>query len=150
MAQGDGAVQRPIDMVSEYKCVALNVDMQATVGQRAAVDPLVGRGALNEGAREQDGWGAASVGAAEPREAAGNASGPDEEARARSGGQGDEAEHSHDDGSDARSDAAGAGDCVMAYFGDHQVCVPSLPVDLNLCFRKTLFVAADLPFIIWR
>lgn len=48
-AQGGDAKQRPIDMVSEYKCTAINVDMQATVGQRSTVDGLVAASSVNEG-----------------------------------------------------------------------------------------------------
>lgn len=52
-AQGGDAKQRPIDMVSEYKCTAINVDMQATVGQRSAVDELIAASNMNEGAPQK-------------------------------------------------------------------------------------------------
>ena len=106
-AQGGDARQRPIDMVSEYKCIALGVDMDATVGDRASVDALVAASNVNDGAREEDAWAATDD---QPRGTA-----------AKSGSQGDEAED--DNASETRSErggAAGCGDGVMAYFGDHQ------------------------------
>ena len=52
-AQVGDAKQRPIDMVSEYKCSAINVDMQATVGRRSSVDELIAASSVNQGAPEK-------------------------------------------------------------------------------------------------
>ena len=40
-AQGDGRKQKPVDVVAEYKCSAINVDLKATVGQLGEIGPLV-------------------------------------------------------------------------------------------------------------
>lgn len=125
-AQAGDARQRPIDMVSEYKCVALNVDMEATVGERTTVDALVAASNVNDGAREEDVWAAAAAAAAEHLRSP----------TARSGSP--EAEGEDDAASEARSergDAAGFGDGVMAYFGDHQARV-----------HACLFILKSTPF----
>jgi len=41
IAQADGELQQPIEVAKLYKCSALDVSLEATVGQRYTVDPLV-------------------------------------------------------------------------------------------------------------
>jgi hypothetical protein len=100
-------------MVSAYKCTALNVSMEANVGDRATVDPLVAASTVCEGAPEQDAWGA--VGAMDLRDQAGDRTEDGDEVSADT--------EVGDDGSDGvDTDArSAASDCVMAYLGDHQV-----------------------------
>ncbi len=110
-------------MVSEYKCVALNVDMEATVGDRPTVDALIAASSVDEGAREEDAWAAAAPAAEPPRGAKVGSPRVDEV-------DGDDA--GSETGS-IRGSAGGCGDGVMAYFGDNQA-------RMHACFLEWLFV----------
>ena len=93
-AQGDGRKQKPIDVVAEYKCSAINVNLKATVGQLGEVGPLVAASSISLGARDEDAWAVGQLESA--------VSMPAE--------------------SSDRNEGSAAGDRVMAYLGDHQVC----------------------------
>lgn len=104
-------------MVSEYKCTALKVEMEATMGERCTVDPLVSASPVCVGAPEQDAWAAAAQ-QAQPSAAQGRGTDDDDpEGLQNMGEEGD----AHSVRSEGCSSPGAASDCVMAYFGDHQV-----------------------------
>lgn len=92
--QGDGQKQKPVDVVAEYKCSAINVNLKATVGQLGEVGPLVAASSISLGARDEDAWAVGQLESAVSMPA---------------------------ETSD-RNEGSAAGDRVMAYLGDHQVC----------------------------
>ena len=106
-------------MVAEYKCSAINVNLKATVGQLGEVGPLVAASSISLGARDKDAWAVGQLESAVSMPA-------------------ESSEH---------NEGSAAGDRVMAYLGDHQVChaphtvsavskCDNRPVSLRLNFSR--------------